>query len=201
MFPSEAGPTPTFRSVLYFDQEDGPPVVGRPVHFVNASNPDDERLALTRLEAALHNAGFRDVSFEYEPVGAAYHYERDLDHDELIVIADIGGGTSDFSMIRVGPTVASAGRRHESILGHDGVAVAGDAFDGKLVRCLDRLLDDSGRAAGEVDRVFLTGGSSFVPAVRRIFEERFGAERIRTGAELTSVANGLALRAQELARD
>ena len=57
--------------------------------------------------------------------------------------------------------------------------------------CVDRLL---GRAGAErVDRVFLTGGSSLVPSVRRIFERRFGPERIRTGAELTSVANGLAL--------
>ena len=63
--------------------------------------------------------------------------------------------------------------------------------------CVDHLLSRSGRETGEIDRVFLTGGSSFVPAVRRLFEERFGADRLRTGGELTSVASGLALRALE----
>jgi hypothetical chaperone protein len=297
-------------------------VVGRPVRFVNADGPEDEALALTRLGAAVRNAGFRHVEFEYEPVGAAWHYERGLASDELILIADFGGGTSDFSLLRVGPSVRSAADRARAILGHDGVPLAGDAFDGKLVRhlvapllgrgaefrsifdrvlpipswiythlerwhhlsflrspktlqllldlrrealepekleallhlverdlgfllfraverakrelsegeatrfvfehedlridrplsragfegwiaeelaaiagCVDALLRRTRVPAGAVDRVFLTGGSSFVPAVRRIFEERFGAEKLRSGEELTSVASGLALRA------
>ena len=303
-------------------------VVGRPVRFVNANDAEDEAFALTRLRASLTNAGFRDVRFEYEPVGAAYHYEQVLEDDELILIADFGGGTSDFSLLRVGPSWAEGRRpRTESILGHDGVGVAGDAFDGKIVRhrvaplfgrgasfrsvfdrelpvpswiyghlerwhhvsflksrktmqllldlereaeeperisallhvvrndlgfllyratekakrdlssdevtrfrlvheqlgidaeitrdefeswiaeeldqirgCVTRILESAGLDERAVDRVFLTGGSSFVPAVRRIFEDRFGAERIRSGAELTSVANGLSLRARELQR-
>ena len=69
-----------------------------------------------------------------------------------------------------------------------------------ISRCLDRILHGAGLDAAAVDRVFLTGGSSFVPAVRRIFEERFGEERLRSGGELTSVASGLALRASELGR-
>lgn len=64
--------------------------------------------------------------------------------------------------------------------------------------CVDRLLRHAGVALKDVDMVFLTGGSSFVPAVRWIFESRFGAERIRFGHEFTSVARGLALRAQQL---
>ena len=67
-----------------------------------------------------------------------------------------------------------------------------------IERCVDGLLATSNVAASEVDRVFLTGGTSFVPAVRRIFENRFTAERVRTGNEFTSVARGLGLRAQEL---
>jgi hypothetical chaperone protein len=67
-----------------------------------------------------------------------------------------------------------------------------------IERCVDSLLATSDIAAQRVDRVFLTGGTSFVPAVRRIFEERFGAERVRTGNEFTSVARGLALRGQEI---
>ena len=60
--------------------------------------------------------------------------------------------------------------------------------------CVDGLMASSSMQAGKVDRVFLTGGTSFVPAVRRIFETRFGAERVVTGNEFTSVARGLALR-------
>ncbi len=300
-------------------------VAGRPVNFVGAEGPEDEELAIKRLTASLHNAGFRDVTFEYEPVGAAYHYEQGLDEDELILIADFGGGTSDFSLLRVGPSFATAAGRAESILGHDGVGLAGDVFDGQLVRhvvaprlgrgaefrsmmgkvlpvpswiyghlerwhhvsllksrktlqllhdlrrealepekldalirvvqddlgfllyrateqakrqlsdepqarfrftadgvgmaaliprdrfeswiddtlaeisaCVDRLLSRANLRDTEIDRVFLTGGSSFVPAVRAIFLSRFGPDRVRSGAELTSVASGLALRAAEL---
>jgi hypothetical chaperone protein len=67
-----------------------------------------------------------------------------------------------------------------------------------IERCVDTLLATSNIAAQEVDQVFLTGGSSFVPAVRRIFEARFTASRVRTGNEFTSVARGLALRAREM---
>jgi hypothetical chaperone protein len=64
-----------------------------------------------------------------------------------------------------------------------------------IAGCVDGLLRRTRVPASAVDRVFLTGGSSLVPAVRRLFEERFGAERLRSGGELTSVASGLALRA------
>jgi hypothetical chaperone protein len=298
-------------------------VVGRPVHFVGAASEEDDALALSRLRAGLLNAGFRDVRFEYEPIGAARHYERGLAHDELLLIGDFGGGTSDFSLLRVGPGRARRGGA-ASILGNAGVDVAGDAFDGRIIRhcvspllgrgaefvsffgrrlpvpewiythlerwhhvsmlksrrtlqllidlrreaveperldrllrvvendlgfvlhrateetkralsagetarfriahdllevdaevrradfeawiapelaaiaaCVDGLLARSGVAPGALDRVFLTGGSSLVPAVRRIFEERFGADRIRAGDEFTSVASGLALCAAE----
>ena len=63
--------------------------------------------------------------------------------------------------------------------------------------CVDSLLNKCGVEPNQVDMVFLTGGSSFVPAVRRIFETRFGSSRIRTGNEFTSVARGLALKAYE----
>ncbi len=306
----------------------GPVVVGRPVRFVSAREPEDESLALARLRAAFAMAGLEEVVFEYEPIAAAYHYERTLDHDELILIGDFGGGTSDFSLLRVGPAAqkerAQGGAR--GVLGNSGVAVAGDVFDGRIVRaaiapalglgsefrsifgtvlpmprwiyghlerwhhlsflrsprtlallfdlqrdaiepqrlealihvvradlgfplhraveraklaltraeaaqlrfvnepvrievpiaraefedwiapelqaieaCVDGLLETSGVARGDVDRVFLTGGSSLVPAVRALFASRFGVDRVRAGDELVSVASGLALRALELA--
>ena len=66
-----------------------------------------------------------------------------------------------------------------------------------IAQCVERLLVHCGVTASEVDSVFLTGGSSFVPAVRRLFADRFGADRLRGGDELTTVAKGLALRALE----
>ena len=68
---------------------------------------------------------------------------------------------------------------------------------GSIERCVDSLLQTTTVSPRDVDMVFLTGGSSFVPVVRRIFETRFGAERVRSGDEFTSVARGLALRATE----
>ena len=64
--------------------------------------------------------------------------------------------------------------------------------------CVDALLAETGTSIKSVDRVFMTGGSSFVPAVRGIFADRFGEERLRAGGELISVASGLALRARSL---
>src|SRR5277367_7110309 len=70
-------------------------VLGRPVRFVGGETKEADALAVSRLEQAFRRAGFDEIIFEYEPVGAAYHYESTLDHDERIVIADFGGGTSD----------------------------------------------------------------------------------------------------------
>ena len=301
----------------------GPIVVGRPVRFANADTDEDGEFALRRLTRALEKAGIGPVVFEYEPVAAAYFYESTLDHDELIMIGDFGGGTSDFSLLRVGPSVRRSRERDVGILGYEGVAIAGDAFDARIIRnlvspalgrdseyrsfdktlpmpawvygnlerwhylsflksnktlgmlrsirgqstepqkisallhviegdlgfylhrsvqdtkallsrkteadflfedyefrvgstvvrsefeewiggeleriraCIDRLLSETGVVGTEVDRVFLTGGSSLVPAVRQIFRERFGKGKISSGGEFTSVAKGLALRALE----
>ena len=299
----------------------GAVVLGRPVRFVSSNSTEDDEFALGRLRDALKLAGFGRVVFELEPMGAAYHYESTLEHDELIMIGDFGGGTSDFSLLRVGPTYKVMTRRGKSLLGNEGVGLAGDAFDAKIIRnlvspalglgtqirsfqkllpvpswvynklerwhhlsllrnkdtlrmlesvhvqavsperiqalidlveadlgfqlhkavqilkvqlsssenatfefdqagveikakveridfegwispelkaiqeCVDRLLTNAKIPAASVDRIFLTGGSSFVPAVRRIFESRFGAGKIQAGNEFTSVARGLALRA------
>jgi hypothetical chaperone protein len=299
-------------------------VVGRPVHFVGAENQEDDDYAEGRLRSAFAAAGYESVEFEMEPVAAAHYYESMLDHDELILIGDFGGGTSDFSLLHVGPSVRRKGRVAGNIVGNAGVGIAGDAFDAKIIkhlvspalgagsqlrslgknltvpnwvyirlerwhhlsllrakdvldmlkgvhaqalepekiaalihfikedlgfhlhravqkvkvdlsnepaakfhfsdgfvdlaavversafeewiseelgqiaRCVDTLLSSSGVLPKDVDMVFLTGGSSFVPAVRRIFETRFGEKRIRGGNEFTSVARGLALKALDL---
>jgi hypothetical chaperone protein len=296
-------------------------VAGRPVRFVGAETDADDEYAEDRLRKAFLKAGFEQVTFELEPVGAACHYESTLDHDELIMIGDFGGGTSDFSLLRVGPSRRKGAHR---VLGNEGVALAGDAFDAKIIRHLvspalgagtmlnshgkilpvpnwvyfklerwhhlsflksretltmlqsvaiqalapeqirallwlvehdlgyplhqavqqvkaklssetkaefrfedgdvemreqvsrarfeswiseelaaiengvDQLLKKTAVDPKDVDKVFLTGGSSFVPAVRRIFSSRFGESKIETGGEFTSVARGLALRARDM---
>jgi hypothetical chaperone protein len=110
--------------------------VGRPVRFVGASTEEEDQFALSRLREAFLSAGFEDVDFELEPVAAAYAYESTLDHDELILIGDFGGGTSDFSLLRVGPGVRQRGRTAKDMLGNAGLGLAGDAFDARLVRKL-----------------------------------------------------------------
>ncbi len=304
---------------------EGTVVVGRPVRFMSAESAGDDDYAVSRLRKALSNAGFQNVVFEYEPVGAAYYYEMRLDHDELVLVADFGGGTSDFSLLQVGP-IFRKDKAARKILGSEGVALAGDAFDARIVRhvvspllgreshyksmgnlyqppawifsklerwhhlsflksketmdvlqsiraqslekekldaliqliqedlgfylhsavqrtkldlstretaifsfkvpgisisqvvtrrdfeewirpelesiadCVDRLLQRVSIAPREVNKVFLTGGSSLVPAVRKIFEGRFGAGRLEVGGEFTSVAMGLALRSLDIAK-
>ena len=299
-------------------------MVGRPVKFVGAETEADDTFAVTRLRRAFELAGYEHIEFAMEPVAAAYAYEATLDHDELILIGDFGGGTSDFSLLRVGPGIRRRGRQPSDLLGNSGLGLAGDAFDARIVRklvspalgagtllhpakkmlpavpawiyanlerwhylsflrtrnvseilksararamepekiealitlvdedlgfqlhqavqrlkfelssaeeaefrfvdgslelrqivsrgtfegwiaedlaaiegCVDSLFADAGVSYSDVDRVFLTGGTSFVPAVRGIFERRFGADRVRSGNEFTSVARGLALRAAE----
>src|ERR1700733_13351538 len=109
-------------------------VVGRPVTFVGAENEADNAWAQGRLEQAFLAAGFDSLQFEMEPVAAAHHYESTLDHDELILIGDFGGGTSDFSVVRVGPGVRRRGRQPADLLGNAGVGLAGDVFDARIVQ-------------------------------------------------------------------
>lgn len=106
-------------------------VMGRPVRF----NDDDDSLdrrAQDRLEQAARAAGFNSVSFQYEPIAAALAYEATATAEELIVVADIGGGTSDFSVIRVGPGRRKSDRR-DDILGNHGAYIGGDNFDASII--------------------------------------------------------------------
>lgn len=288
--------------------------IGRPVTF--AGQTPDDALAQRRYAAALAELGFAGVTYVLEPVAAAYFYAQRLTRDAVILVADLGGGTSDFSVLRFRK---ARGRIAAEALAHTGIGIAGDSFDYRIIDhvvsprlgkgatyvswgkelavpkhyfasfsrwnelCLmrrpevlrelrelarssvagDQLLslvdlieggvsyelyravsqakaalteheavpfrfrmsgvDISGRIqrrsferwiAGDlekigatadaalvkaglqpkdIDRVFLTGGTSFVPAVRRLFEQRFPAEKIDSGEQLLSIAKGLAL--------
>jgi hypothetical chaperone protein len=297
--------------------------VGRPVHFAGAESADDEAFGIGRLTSALQACGFKHIQFEYEPVGAAYFYESTLAGEELVLVADFGGGTSDFSIVRVGPGSRTRYSPAQRIVANAGLPIAGDTFDAAIIRNLvsphlgagtdyrsvdkllpvpawlylnlerwhylsflkapdtmrllrslkaqavesekiaalihlvdndmgyqlhravqalkvalssddraqfvfedgeirisqpvkrssfeswidphlqaiaktvDDLLQTSGVPASGINRVFLTGGSAFVPAVREMFASRFGAGKLLGGSEFTSVAKGLALRAAE----
>jgi hypothetical chaperone protein len=292
-------------------------IVGRPVTFAGGS---DERLALDRYETAFARLGFTDIRYAYEPVGAAFFFARSLTRAANVMVADFGGGTSDFSIVRFEPSPSGL---KSTALSRSGVGVAGDAFDYRIIdhlvspalgkageyRSFDKVLpipqryyaafarwdqlallrasrdmkdirniarnalepeklermievlDDnhgyalyqavsglklalsgaenatflfeagdirietpvtragfeewiapelaaidgaidlaierSGLKPDEIDRIFLTGGTSFVPAVRDLFHRRFDLGRIETGGEFESIASGLALIGRE----
>jgi hypothetical chaperone protein len=106
-------------------------VHGRPVRFVEDDDDADAK-AQRVLEGIARRVGFRDVTFVYEPIAAAYHYEQTAAAEETVLIADIGGGTSDFTVIRIGPERARAADRAGDILANDGVRVGGTDFDSLL---------------------------------------------------------------------
>ncbi len=289
-------------------------VTGRPVHFAGA-NPDPA-LATERYNEALSRFGFPEIHYVYEPVAAAFYFAQHLTSDATVLVADFGGGTTDYSLIRF---ETNGGKLSATPIGHSGVGVAGDHFDyrmidnivapqigkgshfksfdkilevptnyyssfgrwnqlsifktsrefedlKKLVRtalepdklemfidlvdhdegyplyqavsatkmalsssdeagfdfgplgrgghrtvtrsdfetwiaddlakiegALDDVLQKTNTPASAIDKVFLTGGTSFVPAVRQIFTRRFETDKIETGGELLSIAHGLAL--------
>jgi hypothetical chaperone protein len=106
-------------------------VHGRPVRFVDDDHKADAR-AQAVLEAIARQVGFRDVAFVYEPIAAAHHYEQTVRSEELVLVADIGGGTSDFSVIRVGPRLHERADRRRDVLATAGVRVGGTDFDTAL---------------------------------------------------------------------
>lgn len=296
-------------------------MLGRPVCFAGAETDEANDQAQERLAAAANKAGFEEVRFELEPIAAAYHYEKTLKAPELALVADFGGGTSDFCLMRLGPERHQQSGRTDDIVATGGVAVAGDDLDAAIIEhlvcpqlgrgstyvemgrelaipnsyyyklarwhhlsflkgkrtraeldrlhrfarepeaigalihvidnnqgfhlhkaverlkislssaadgtfryedgpvkveapvkrsqfeswiadhvariaaALDETLAKAGVNAAQVDRVFMTGGTAFVPVVRREFEARFGAEKLQGGDELMSIASGLALHA------
>jgi len=106
-------------------------VHGRPVRFVDGDEAADAK-AQTVLETIARRAGFRDVTFEFEPIAAAYHYEETAEREETVLVADIGGGTSDFTVIRIGPERRARTERRDDILANAGVRIGGTDFDTAL---------------------------------------------------------------------
>jgi hypothetical chaperone protein len=103
-------------------------VLGRPVFFVDGE-PERDAQAQAALETAARQVGFDEVSFQFEPIAAALDFEATVDHEQLVLVADIGGGTSDFSVVRVGPQRRQRVERADDILASHGVHIAGTDFD------------------------------------------------------------------------
>ncbi len=97
-----------------------------------SSRPCSDRLAEQTLAGIARAVGFKEISFQYEPIAAAFHYERDIHREELVLIADIGGGTSDFSLVRLSPERAKAADRRDDVLANGGVHIGGTDFDRQL---------------------------------------------------------------------
>jgi hypothetical chaperone protein len=123
-------------------------VLGRPVSFVGGDQAADSQRAEKRLRHAAEMAGFRDVSFELEPVAAALHYELGVEEPQNALIFDFGGGTLDITVMRIG----EPGRRKVYATG--GVGIAGNVFDQRIIEGV--MLDHFGRGTtwGEDDAPF-----------------------------------------------
>ena len=119
-------------------------VMGRPVHFSDDASKDAG--AQARLLAAAKMAGFADVRLMFEPIGAALEYESTLQREELAFVFDFGGGTLDFSVIRLGPHRARSADRSADILSVGGVVIGGNTLDEDIME--RRLLEYFGSRAG-----------------------------------------------------
>ncbi|HOB92674.1 MAG TPA: Hsp70 family protein, partial [Aquabacterium sp.] len=125
-------------------------VLGRPVFFVDGE-PQRDAAAQAALAEAAHAVGFSEVHFQYEPIAAALDYEQQVDREQRVLVADIGGGTSDFSIVRVGPQQRRRLDRRDDILANHGVHIAGTDFDRHIE--LARILPACGyRALGPTGR-------------------------------------------------
>ena len=103
-------------------------VLGRPVFFVD-DEPERDAQAQAALRTAAHAVGFKEVQFQYEPIAAALDFESRISREQVVLVSDIGGGTSDFSLVRVGPQRRGRAERRDDILANHGVHRAGTDFD------------------------------------------------------------------------
>jgi hypothetical chaperone protein len=111
-------------------------VIGRPVHFVD-DDAECDRAAEATLRRAAQSAGLGEVGFQYEPIAAAFDYERRVSRESLVLIVDIGGGTSDFTVVRLGPERMAKADRSGDVLATTGVHIGGTDFDQRLsIECV-----------------------------------------------------------------
>jgi hypothetical chaperone protein len=106
-------------------------VLGRPVYFVD-DDAQADKVAENTLADIARAAGLRHIEFQYEPIAAAFDYESQISREELVLVVDIGGGTSDFALVRLGPERAGKLERKDDILASGGVHIGGTDFDKQL---------------------------------------------------------------------
>ncbi|MDA9556481.1 molecular chaperone [Vibrio sp.] len=123
-------------------------VIGRPVNFMGLGGEESNQQAEGILKRAALRAGFKDIEFQFEPVAAGLDYEATLSQDKLVLVVDIGGGTTDCSLLKMGPSWATHFDRSESLLGHTGQRVGGNDLDIHLA--FKRLMADFGMGSQKV---------------------------------------------------
>ncbi|MCW8833631.1 MAG: molecular chaperone, partial [Colwellia sp.] len=107
-------------------------VIGRPINFQGLRGEESNRQAINVLANAAKRVGFRDVEFQFEPVAAGFEFEASLNKESKVLVVDIGGGTSDCSMLLMGPEYSASNDRTQHLLAHSGVRIAGNDFDIQL---------------------------------------------------------------------
>ena len=107
-------------------------VIGRPINFQGLNGEESNRQAISVLTNAAKRVGFKDIEFQYEPVAAGFEFEASLTKETRVLVVDIGGGTSDCSMLLMSPNFTDIDNRNEHLLAHTGVRVAGNDFDIQL---------------------------------------------------------------------
>ena len=103
-------------------------VIGRPAFFDDDEVAKDE-LAQQRLKKAAEKAGFTDMQFQFEPIAAAFAYEKNITKKERVLVADLGGGTTDFTFVELDPLKAGEKNRRRDIIATGGIYIGGDSFD------------------------------------------------------------------------
>ncbi len=116
----------------FIGQECTKAIIGRPVFF-DENNPERDQLAQKRLAQAAELAGITEYKFQYEPIAAAFTYERDILHNERVLVADLGGGTTDFTLMNLSPKAKGILNREQDILKTSGIYIGGDAFDSSFM--------------------------------------------------------------------
>lgn len=107
-------------------------VIGRPINFQGLKGEESNQQAINVLTRAAKRIGFKYVEFQYEPVAAGFSYEQELTKESRVLVVDIGGGTTDCSMILMGPQLKNSTERSSDLLAHSGVRVGGNDFDIQL---------------------------------------------------------------------
>ena len=119
------------RASLKIDGALGAVVMGRPVRF-DDDDLESDREAQRTLESCARAAGFRHVEFQFEPIAAAFDYERTIAREEVVLVVDVGGGTADFTVIRLSPDRRNRASRIDDVLANAGIHIAGTDFDSRL---------------------------------------------------------------------